>query len=63
LAASPAGERKQRPAVSRPQGWISATLVVSGRIEGTWEPGRVITPFRKLPASVVRALPDGTTIL
>jgi hypothetical protein len=27
-----------RAAVSRPQGWISPTLVVNGRIEGTWEP-------------------------
>ena len=30
-----AGPNKAR--VSRPQGWISPTLVVDGRIEGTWE--------------------------
>jgi winged helix DNA-binding protein len=52
-----------RSAVSRPQGWISATLVVNGRIEGTWEPGPVITPFRKLDRKVVQALPDGATII
>jgi Winged helix DNA-binding domain len=52
-----------KSAVSRPQGWISATLVVNGRIEGTWEPGPVITAFRKLDPMVIRALPDGATIV
>jgi hypothetical protein len=52
-----------RSAVSRPQGWISATLVVNGRIEGTWEPGPVITTFRELDPMVIRALPGGATIV
>jgi hypothetical protein len=52
-----------KSAVSRPQGWISPTLVVNGRIEGTWEPGPVITAFRKLDPMVIRALPDGATIV
>jgi hypothetical protein len=51
-----------KSAVSRPQGWVSATLVVNGRIEGTWEPGPVITAFRPLPAWVRRALPASATI-
>ena len=46
-----------KAAVSRPQGWISPVLLVNGRIEGTWEPGPVITPFRELPAWVRQALP------
>jgi hypothetical protein len=52
-----------KSAVSRPQGWISPTLVVNGRIEGTWEPGPVITAFRKLDPMVIRALPDGAAII
>jgi hypothetical protein len=52
-----------RSAVSRPQGWISPTLVVDGRIEGVWEPdpktGRpVIEPFGTLSAAVRRRLPE-----
>ncbi|HEU4423619.1 MAG TPA: winged helix DNA-binding domain-containing protein [Pilimelia sp.] len=49
-------------AVSRPQGWISPTLVVAGRIAGTWERDgdRVtITPFGELPAPVRAGLPEG----
>ncbi|AGZ40039.1 winged helix DNA-binding domain-containing protein [Actinoplanes friuliensis] len=55
-----------KSAVSRPQGWISPTLVVNGRIEGVWEPGGdgpVITAFGKLPAAVRTALPAGATII
>ena len=52
-----------KAAVSRPQGWISPVLVVNGRIEGTWEPGPVVTPFRKLPRWVAEALPAGSVIL
>jgi hypothetical protein len=53
-----------RAAVSRPQGWISPTLVVNGRIEGTWELDPesgvpVVTPFGTLPAAVRQALPTG----
>ena len=53
-----------RSAVSRPQGWISPTLVVNGRIEGVWESdpatGRpVVTAFGRLPAAVRRNLPEG----
>lgn len=56
-----------RSAVSRPQGWISPTLVVNGRVDGVWEPdpktGRpVVTPFGTLPAAVRRALPEGAVI-
>ncbi len=52
-----------KAAVSRPQGWISPTLVVDGRIIGTWEPDPkggvpVVTPFGTLPAAVRRALPE-----
>jgi hypothetical protein len=46
--------------VSRPQGWISATVVVDGRIAGTWERDGdrlVVTPFETLPAPVRTALP------
>jgi hypothetical protein len=55
-----------RSAVSRPQGWISPTLVVNGRIEGVWElvDGRpAITPFGTLPAAVRRALPEAAAII
>ncbi|GAA0813111.1 winged helix DNA-binding domain-containing protein [Spirilliplanes yamanashiensis] len=54
-----------RAAVSRPQGWISPTLVVNGRIIGTWEADAAtgvpaVTPFGRLPAAVRRALPEVT---
>ena len=54
-----------RSAVSRPQGWISPTLVVDGRIEGVWrEVDGVphVEPFGALPARVRRALPPGTVV-
>lgn len=44
--------------VSRPQGWISPTLVVDGRIEGVWE-GDTVTPFAPLGRSVRSALAKG----
>jgi hypothetical protein len=51
----------ERSAVSRPQGWVSPTLVVDGRIEGTWEldartSAPVVTPFRELPPDVWTAV-------
>ncbi|MFI5933167.1 winged helix DNA-binding domain-containing protein [Actinoplanes sp. NPDC051494] len=55
-----------RSAVSRPQGWISPTLVVNGRIEGVWERKDgvpVITTFGKLPAAVRRALPPDANLV
>ena len=52
-----------KAAVSRPQGWISPTLVVNGRIAGTWEPGPVVTPFGKLPEWVTKGLPEGSVVL
>ncbi|MEV4707980.1 winged helix DNA-binding domain-containing protein [Actinoplanes sp. NPDC049316] len=55
-----------RSAVSRPQGWISPTLVVNGRIEGVWEEKNgapAVTPFRTLPAAVRRALPREAAII
>jgi hypothetical protein len=55
-----------KSAVSRPQGWISPTLVVNGRIEGVWELAEghpAVTPFGPLPAAVRRALPDGAVIV
>jgi hypothetical protein len=55
-----------KSAVSRPQGWISPTLVVNGRIEGVWEAsdeGPRISPFGTLPASVRRALPPDAVIV
>jgi hypothetical protein len=54
-----------KSAVSRPQGWISPTLVVNGRIDGVWELADghpVVTPFAPLPAAVRRALPEGAVI-
>jgi Winged helix DNA-binding domain len=48
--------------VSRAAGWISPVLLVDGRVAGTWEPTVAdgtatvtVTPFRKLPAGVVKA--------
>ncbi|UQU63376.1 winged helix DNA-binding domain-containing protein [Couchioplanes caeruleus] len=55
-----------RSAVSRPQGWISPTLVVNGRIEGVWEErdgAPAVTAFRTLPAAVRRALPREAAII
>ncbi|GAA3339623.1 winged helix DNA-binding domain-containing protein [Amorphoplanes nipponensis] len=54
-----------KSAVSRPQGWISPTLVVNGRIEGVWELADghpVVTPFQPLPAAVRCALPEGAVV-
>ena len=54
-----------RSAVSRPQGWISPTLVVNGRIEGVWEnaAGRpVVRPFGRVSAAIRRALPEGAVL-
>jgi hypothetical protein len=34
-----------REAVSRPQGWISPTWVVNGRIQGTWDADGTVTRF------------------
>jgi hypothetical protein len=54
-----------RSAVTRPQGWISPTLVVNGRIDGVWElvDGHpVVTPFGTLAATTRRALPEGTVV-
>jgi hypothetical protein len=45
--------------VSRPQGWISPTLVVDGWIRGTWDDcdgGRQVTPFAPLPSAILRRL-------
>lgn len=55
-----------KSAVSQPQGWISPTLVVNGRIEGVWEDvdGRPrVHPFGRLPAAVRRALPGNVEIV
>ena len=55
-----------KSAVSRPQGWISPTLVVNGRIDGVWEPspdGPRVSPFAELPAAVRRKLPAGAIIV
>ncbi len=54
-----------RSAVSRPQGWISATLVVNGRIVGTWETdpatgAAVVTPFQPVSGAVRASLPEAT---
>jgi hypothetical protein len=52
------GAAGHKAAVSRPQGWISPTLVVDGWVRGVWEPGDggrpVVTPFAKLPDAVLR---------
>jgi hypothetical protein len=55
-----------RPLVYRPQGWISAVVVVDGRIEGVWRYERrgarlaiEVEPFAGKPAKrVVRAVED-----
>lgn len=53
-------DRAHRSKVSRTAGWISAVVLVDGRVEGTWThriTGKtlqvVIAPFRRQPASVV----------
>jgi hypothetical protein len=53
------GAAGHKAAVSRPQGWISPTLVVDGWIRGVWEDdgGRPrVTAFGALPAAVRRRL-------
>ncbi|GIF77213.1 winged helix DNA-binding domain-containing protein [Asanoa siamensis] len=54
------GAAGHRSAVSRPQGWISPTLVVDGWVRGVWEPGDdgkpKITTFGTLPATVRKAV-------
>ena len=55
-----------RSAISRPQGWISPTLVVNGRIEGVWEErdgAPAVTAFGRLPAAVRRALPERAAVI
>jgi winged helix DNA-binding protein len=59
------GADGHKPAVSRPQGWISPTLVVDGWVRGVWagDGGRPrVTPFAPLPAAVTRALGNGVEI-
>lgn len=54
--------------VSRPQGWISPTLVADGRILGVWAGAGetlTVTPFEALPAAVlaaVRSLAPAATV-
>ncbi|GAA1892888.1 winged helix DNA-binding domain-containing protein [Asanoa iriomotensis] len=59
------GAAGHKAAVSRPQGWISATVVVDGWIRGVWEPGDggkpTITTFGTLPATVRKAVADLST--
>jgi hypothetical protein len=53
------GAAGHKAAVSRPQGWISPTLVVDGWIRGVWDEdgGRPqVTPFAPLPSAVLRRL-------
>lgn len=53
------GAAGHRAAVSRPQGWISPTLVVDGWVRGVWEDrggSPLVTPFAELPAAARRAL-------
>ena len=57
---------EHRARVSRPQGWISPTLVVNGRIEGVWEPsaeGPRVSAFGKVSDATRRALPPDATIV
>jgi hypothetical protein len=47
-----------RDAIFRPQGWVSAVVVVDGRFAGTWtrKDDRIeVEPFGKLPAKAVEA--------
>jgi hypothetical protein len=59
------GAAGHKTAVSRPQGWISATLVVDGWVRGVWEAGDdgkpKITTFGTLPATVRKAVADLST--
>jgi hypothetical protein len=55
----------RRPLVSRTAGWISAVLLVGGRIEGTWthemKGGRLaidLRPWRRLSAAERRTIAD-----
>jgi len=57
-------ERIHRPKVSRVAGWISAVVLVNGRVEATWTHAvsngtlRVtVAPFRALPARVKSEIP------
>jgi len=53
------GANGHKAAVSRPQGWISPTLVVDGWIRGVWEQvgdQRTLTPFARLSKVVRRQL-------
>jgi hypothetical protein len=47
-----------REAIYRPQGWVSAVVVVGGRFAGTWSRtnGRIdVAPFGRLPRKAVDA--------
>jgi hypothetical protein len=47
-----------REAIYRPQGWVSAVVVVDGRFAGTWSRtnGRIdVEPFGRLPRKAVDA--------
>jgi hypothetical protein len=55
------GAAGHKARVSRPQGWISPTLVVDGWIRGVWDADGDrprVTPFAPLPATVAQALRD-----
>ena len=56
---------EQRPAVYRPQGWISPVLLVDGRIEGIWRHERAgdrldvaVEPFAKVTKRVRAAVDE-----
>ncbi|MDG4827341.1 winged helix DNA-binding domain-containing protein [Asanoa sp. WMMD1127] len=51
------GAAGHKAEVSRPQGWISPTVVVDGWIRGTWDPEtKEITYFGTIPATVRRTV-------
>ncbi|SNT36148.1 Winged helix DNA-binding domain-containing protein [Asanoa hainanensis] len=51
------GAAGHKAAVSRPQGWISPTVVVDGWVRGVWEPDTgEITWFGTIPATVRRTV-------
>ncbi len=51
------GAAGHKAAVSRPQGWISPTVVVDGWVRGVWEPEKgEIRYFGTLPATVRRTV-------
>jgi len=51
------GAAGHKAAVSRPQGWISPTVVVDGWVRGVWEPDKgEIRYFGTLPATVRRTV-------